>query len=37
MVPPISEDFHQEDVIGKPYHHGMIHYGGASASKPGKW
>jgi len=30
------EEFHPENVIGKPYHHGMLPYGGAFSLKTGK-
>ena len=36
MVLPISGEFHPEAVIGKPYHHGMLPYGGGFSLKTGK-
>jgi hypothetical protein len=36
LVPPISEEFLPEDVIGKPYHHGMLPYSGGFSLKTGK-
>jgi len=36
MVISMPEKFHPEDVIGKPYHHGMLPYGGAVSLKTGK-
>lgn len=30
------EEFHPEDVIGKPYHHGMLPYGGGVSLKTGR-
>ena len=32
----MPEEFHPENVIGKPYHHGMLPYGGAFSLKTGK-
>jgi len=32
----MPEEFRPENVIGKPYHHGMLPYGGAFSLKTGK-
>ena len=36
VVLQMSEEFHPENVVGQPYHHGMLPYGGAFSLKTGK-
>ncbi len=36
MTMSASQEFNPAEVIGKPYHHGMLPYGGAVSLKTGK-